>query len=239
MARGRMVSKDISLDEGVDALSDDTARLLFTWMIPHLDCEGRIYGDAKIFISIVAPRRSYSVKRIEKYLTEMEKIGLIERYLINGNLYLVAPKFEKHQTGLRKERESPSHIPPKTPDLLRQDHGSSPTQVKYKIKSNNNSSKDVTGKDNIYKLFEQEIGLLTPMIAEQLKDAESTFPDNWIKDAIKEAARANVRRWSYIEAILKNWATNGRDVKTGGKYKNNEDPDKYVKGKYSHMVRRK
>lgn len=105
---------------------------------------------------------------------------------------------------------------------------------------NSSISKDTTIKKNIYTLFEQEIGMLTPMIAEQLKDAESVFPDDWIEDAIKEAARANVRRWSYIEGILKNWATKGRDVKMGGKtIKRDEDPDKYLKGRYGHMVRRK
>ena len=36
-----MISKDISLDEKVSALSDDSARLLFTWIITHLDVEGR------------------------------------------------------------------------------------------------------------------------------------------------------------------------------------------------------
>lgn len=111
MARGRMLSKDISLDEKVDALSNDTARLLFTWLIPHLDVEGRMYGDARLFKSIVAPRRNYSVKKVEKMLTEMEKLGLITRYSVDGNQYLYAPNFEKHQIGLRKDKESKSKIP--------------------------------------------------------------------------------------------------------------------------------
>lgn len=132
MARGRMLSKDISLDEKVDALSDDTARLLFTWLIPHLDCEGRMYGEPQIFKSLVAPRRNYSVKRVEKYLTEMEKLGLIERYSVNGNHYIFASGFEKHQTGLRKDKEAPSKIPPITPDKGRSKSRLTHLQVKEK-----------------------------------------------------------------------------------------------------------
>ncbi len=100
-----MLSKDISLDEKVDALSDDTCRLLFTWLIPHLDREGRMYGDPKIFKSIVAPRRNYSLKKVEKSLTEMEQLGIIRRYSINENTYLWAPNFEKHQVGLFFHRQ--------------------------------------------------------------------------------------------------------------------------------------
>ena len=99
MARGRMISKAISLDEKINySLSDDTCRLLFTWLIPHLDCEGRMHGDPQTIKSIVFPRRRDSVSKIEKYLTEMEKVGLILRYSINGAQYLAMPNFEKHQT---------------------------------------------------------------------------------------------------------------------------------------------
>jgi hypothetical protein len=53
MARGRFVSKAISLDEKVNALSNDTIRLLFTWLILHLDCEERIMQVNKnVFVDI-------------------------------------------------------------------------------------------------------------------------------------------------------------------------------------------
>lgn len=127
MARGRMISKTISLDEKVDALPDDTARLLFTWLIPHLDCDGRMYGDASLFKSLVAPRRDISLQKIELYLNEMEKLGLILRYTVNGHKYIWCKNFSKHQTGLRKERESPSQIPSPTPEYIQQNVGVTPS----------------------------------------------------------------------------------------------------------------
>jgi len=128
------LSKSISLDEGVNNLPNDTARLLFTWLIPHLDCEGRLHGDATTVKSIVFPRRSISIRKVEQYLNAIEKSGLIVRYSVNGNAYLFAPQFEKHQTGLQKDREAQSQIPPFTPDLLQSSSKKTLTQVKGKVK---------------------------------------------------------------------------------------------------------
>jgi DnaD/phage-associated family protein len=66
-------------------------------------------------------------------------------------------------------------------------------------------------KPNIYQLYEQNIGPLTPMIAESLRLAEKTYPASWIEDAIRIAVENNVRKWRYIEAILEGWQTQGRD----------------------------
>jgi DnaD/phage-associated family protein len=90
---------------------------------------------------------------------------------------------------------------------------------------------------DIFALYEQNIGMLTPMIAEELRDAEKVYPGSWIREAIKKAINQNKRKWSYISAILGNWATEGR---SDGSYQRDskKDPDKYVKGKYGHMVRR-
>jgi DnaD/phage-associated family protein len=89
---------------------------------------------------------------------------------------------------------------------------------------------------NIFALYEDNIGLLTPMIAEELKEAEKLYPAAWIEDAIKEAVNQGVRKWSYIAAILESWLAEG---KQNGAYKRDSkenDPDKYIKGKYGHMV---
>ena len=87
---------------------------------------------------------------------------------------------------------------------------------------------------NVFALYEQNIGMLTPMIAEELRDAEKQYPEQWIGDAIREAASLNKRNWRYIARILENWVARGRSDASAGK----GDPDKYVKGKYGHMVNR-
>jgi len=64
---------------------------------------------------------------------------------------------------------------------------------------------------NIFKLYEEHIGPLTPMISDALRDAEKDYPYEWIKDAFRLAVESNVRRWRYIQAILRSWQEEGRD----------------------------
>ncbi|HYT33545.1 MAG TPA: DnaD domain protein [Ktedonobacteraceae bacterium] len=63
---------------------------------------------------------------------------------------------------------------------------------------------------NIFVLYEQNIGLLTPLIADYLKDAADLYPQEWIEAAFREAVQHNKRNWSYISAILRRWETEGR-----------------------------
>ena len=64
---------------------------------------------------------------------------------------------------------------------------------------------------NIYRLYEENIGPLTPMIAEELKEAESAYPAEWIEDALRIAVENNARNWRYVSAILNRWKEKGRD----------------------------
>ncbi len=62
----------------------------------------------------------------------------------------------------------------------------------------------------IFKLYEENIGPLTPMIADVLKDCQKDYPYEWIRDAVEEAVMSNARNWRYVEAILKKWKENGQ-----------------------------
>jgi DNA replication protein len=91
---------------------------------------------------------------------------------------------------------------------------------------------------NIFALYEQNIGMITPMIAEELKEAEKLYPPQWIEEAFREAVTLNKRSWKYIARILERWASEGKD---SGEHRGNAKkggPDKYIKGKYGHLVKR-
>jgi DNA replication protein len=64
---------------------------------------------------------------------------------------------------------------------------------------------------NIFQMYEVNIGPLTPMIADALRDAEKTYQANWVEDAFRIAVERNKRNWHYIEAILHRWQEGGRD----------------------------
>jgi DnaD/phage-associated family protein len=91
---------------------------------------------------------------------------------------------------------------------------------------------------DIFTLYEQNIGMLTPMIADELREAEKLYPAEWINDAVKEAVLYNKRNIKYILKILENWAAEGKSDGTHQRHPQKTDPDKYIKGKYGHMVRR-
>jgi len=72
-------------------------------------------------------------------------------------------------------------------------------------------------RDNVFHLYELNIGPLTPLVAEELKEAEQLYPYEWLEEALREAALQNKRSWRYAAAILQRWATEGRTRETAGR----------------------
>jgi DNA replication protein len=84
---------------------------------------------------------------------------------------------------------------------------------------------------NIFSLYEQNIGPLTPMIAETLQQAELEFPSDWIEEALRIAVEKNVRNWRYVDAILRSWKEKGRH---GPDRRNpEEDSRRYSEGEFA------
>jgi DnaD/phage-associated family protein len=81
--------------------------------------------------------------------------------------------------------------------------------------------------------------MLTPMIGEELQEAEKLYPADWIERAFREAVSVNKRSWKYIARILERWAVEGKDNgKLGRDSKKESESGKYVRGRYGHMVKR-
>jgi len=64
---------------------------------------------------------------------------------------------------------------------------------------------------NIFTAYQNNIAMLTPIMADTLQDAETLYPADWILDAITLAVTNNKRNWKYCEAILKRWQASGKD----------------------------
>ena len=91
---------------------------------------------------------------------------------------------------------------------------------------------------NVFALYEQNIGLLTPMIAEELKEAEKLYPALWIEEAFREAVSLNKRNWRYIARILERWSLEGKGSGESGRdSKKERGPSRYLRGRYGHLVR--
>jgi DNA replication protein len=94
---------------------------------------------------------------------------------------------------------------------------------------------------NVFRLYEENIGMLTPMIAEELRDAAATFPASWIEEAMQIAVTRNARNWRYARAILERWQKEGKDDGSGkGHGTAREDSEasrnRFVSGKFADII---
>lgn len=89
---------------------------------------------------------------------------------------------------------------------------------------------------NIFRLYEENIGMLTPILAQELAEAEALYPAPWLEEAFQEAVDLNKRNWRYISRILERWAAEGKGHGEARRHPE-EDPQKYFKGKYGRIVR--
>ena len=64
--------------------------------------------------------------------------------------------------------------------------------------------------DKIINFYERNIGLVTPMLRDEIEEAIAKYPPAWIEDAMAEAVRANVKNWRYTMGILRSWKKEGR-----------------------------
>ena len=83
-------------------------------------------------------------------------------------------------------------------------------------------SSETTPKPSIFSLYEDSIGIIGHIVAEELKEAEIQYPAAWIEAAFREAVLNNKRSWRYVEAILKGWSREGKG-------RSNGEPERYSK----------
>ncbi len=88
----------------------------------------------------------------------------------------------------------------------------------------------------IVQLWQDAFGTgLTPLLRDELLEAESRYPYDWLRDAFTEAAAQHVRSWRYVQRILERWQEEGRDETTwttGGRSGPRMD-----ESRYRHLIR--
>ena len=148
MARGRFISNAIITDRQVHELSSDTCRLAYTWLITLADREGRVVGEPDLLLAQLFPRRLGKITPddVEGFINEWVNAGFMIWYEGNdGDKVLQLVNFEKHQSGLRKEREAESVYA--DPQDCRIISGVSPEQIPFKL--NNKVNDNDKGNDKL------------------------------------------------------------------------------------------
>lgn len=73
----------------------------------------------------------------------------------------------------------------------------------------------IEARPGIFRLYEENIGTITPLVAERLLASAEEYPWEWIEDAFREAVELNRRSWRYVERILQRWTEEGRNETVG------------------------
>lgn len=162
----------------------------------HADQNGKsIYPS----VELIARKTGYEERAVQVITRILEKLG-----------YLVDDGQGPHGTNrwaIPLERDAGgakiAPLPKNAPE------GNAPEEFAPELVVGEVKESTTTTTANIFQLYESNFGALTPMIAEALKDAEKTYPAEWIESAMSEAVECNKRNWKYVEAILKRWQVDG------------------------------
>ncbi|NIM57562.1 MAG: hypothetical protein GTO16_01275 [Candidatus Aminicenantes bacterium] len=150
MPEARMLARSISRSKSLGRLKSDSARLLYTWLIPFLDVEGRYFADPEIVKGYVFPKtKSMTPLKINRLLQELAENKLIILYSANGETFLQFKKFHELQPGMRPEREAKSIIPKPSSGLTLANSRTN------KIKLNKSKLNKSKQKDDVEKEFEE------------------------------------------------------------------------------------
>ena len=87
----------------------------------------------------------------------------------------------------------------------------------------------------LFGLYEENIGALTPMIAEAISEAQREYPRDWIEEAMRYAVERNIRNWRYIQRVLEAWQQEGRSRETTGRHL--ERHQQYAAGKWKDYIK--
>jgi DnaD/phage-associated family protein len=90
---------------------------------------------------------------------------------------------------------------------------------------------------NIFRLYEEHIGTITPIIGERLLAAEEEYPPEWVEQAFHEAAELNARSWRYVERILQRWTEEGRGYETPRRDGPEDRRQRFLGGNFGHLIK--
>lgn len=125
MAQGRMLKRKITKSKKIAALKSDKARLLWFYLLPFTDAEGRIEADVEDIREDILrkQRKGFSLQRIKECLDDLHRVGLIILYSVNGKDYLEYTRFLDEQN-IRKDKEAESEIPAPNMEQVQDKDGS-------------------------------------------------------------------------------------------------------------------
>lgn len=158
-----------------------------------------------------------------------------------ASIFPPPPGYYRNGNGLEPTPAESTQAPPTSgdnppasgnlPATFRQPSGTLPPEVEENRKENNTTTARETirndsdaagsgsvppaakppGWQDVVNAYESNIGMFTALSAEMVQSAVGEYGAILVVDAIRESVRQNVRKWSYVDGVLKRWNANGRD----------------------------
>lgn len=237
MARKRMLDPNIWDSKDFSKLSL-LAKLVFIGMFSLADDEGKGRAEASFLKSKIFPfDDGLRVADIDKTLEEIASHMSVTLYAQDGCDYYVLNNWHKWQ---KVEKPRPSLLPDFDGNTCKVIRGTFPEEsakrrgsvapnkiekniTEEKRKENNKKENSPAGSgsncpSNIFTIWENiNARPITGFEAERLQDLENIFSTQWIVDAMSEAGKAGKRNLRYVEGILNNWQSDGRNSKQSKK----------------------
>ena len=171
--------------------------------------------------------------QVQDAIKYLEDQGLITRVLrtVHTDAGMVLPNtlyIDLHVERLKEitypATEQPMSGSEETPPLIERDTSPAETADITEITTENTEETTTTsggGSESaglpddvpfgeVAKVYQNEIGLYSAVIADMMEDDYSTYGGQWIIDAIKVAVAANKRKYNYVRGVLRRWHTEGR-----------------------------
>ncbi len=176
------------------------------------DADGALVtGDSIVTHDDVSIRLRCDIEELKKDVEKMVSLGLV---FMDGDIIVISnfserqgpTQEEKRKKWRERQRERRSRV---IGESSMSHQRVSPLE-KRREEEEEEREEEEDSFSVISCLYEQEIGPLTPMIGEQLKDWEENYPLQWVTDAIGIASKKQARNTGYINGILKNWKVDGR-----------------------------
>ena len=125
------VIRDWTTSEAIDKLSLG-AEVFFTRLIMKADDFGNYTGNWKLILAALFPFRSHNEAQIEVWIDELEAIGVVKRYSVDGKKYLHIPNFGQRLRTMSGKYPQPADKCPHSADNARPEENRNEVEKKLK-----------------------------------------------------------------------------------------------------------
>lgn len=197
------------------------SNILLKLYLRSLKNEGKLmFNDRIPFNSeMLSQVTRHNVGNIEKAMKIFQEIGLVE-VLDTGAIYMLdiqnfigkssteADRKREYRARITSEKSkgninllNTGHLSDKCPDK-------NPPEIEREKETKKEKEKELEVEarigqmSTIFKIYEEEIGLITPILSEEIEFYLNEMSPELIIKAISEASTRNIKNWKYIKAIL-------------------------------------